>query len=172
LARMRFMIESAKSGRAACRSCKEKIAKGELRFGESNQMFEGSYRWHHLKCAAEKLPVLLANTLAEHTGDEIPDRQQLEDTIASSRKGKAVPRGELAPSGRASCMACGDKIAKAALRVVAERDVEGLGQRPGYLHPKCALEHVGLPAEDLEPDLRANSDLDETQLTTLLAELG
>ena len=48
-----WKIEPAKSSRAACRACKEKIAKGELRLGEPSE-YEGnvSYRWYHLACAA------------------------------------------------------------------------------------------------------------------------
>lgn len=51
-----WCIEAAKSGRAKCRSCSEKIAAGELRLGEKTE-YEGriSYRWHHLECAQEEV---------------------------------------------------------------------------------------------------------------------
>ena len=52
-------IEAAKSSRAACRLCGEKIKKGELRFGEEYESEYGlSFRWYHLPCAAKKLPAL------------------------------------------------------------------------------------------------------------------
>jgi len=57
---MAHVIEAAKSGRAACRTCKEPIAKGELRLGEEvpNQFAGGetTHVWHHLACAAKKRP--------------------------------------------------------------------------------------------------------------------
>ena len=53
---MDHYIEPAKSGRASCRKCKEKIEKGELRFGhavDSGFSDEPSFQWYHLACAAE-----------------------------------------------------------------------------------------------------------------------
>lgn len=49
-----WCVEHAKSGRASCRGCREKIGKGELRLGEPS-VFEGrtSYRWYHLTCGGE-----------------------------------------------------------------------------------------------------------------------
>jgi hypothetical protein len=55
---MANVIEEAKSGR----TCKKPIAKGELRFGEEAPNAFGdqpSLRWHHLACAAAKLPAEL-----------------------------------------------------------------------------------------------------------------
>ncbi len=51
-----WVIEPAKSSRARCRSCGEKIVKGELRLGEPS-IYEGhvTYRWHHLKCGVYKI---------------------------------------------------------------------------------------------------------------------
>jgi hypothetical protein len=69
------------SARAACRACKEKIAKGVLRFGESvpnafTDSGEPTYRWFHLACAAEKKPALFSPVLASYTG-ELPERAEL-----------------------------------------------------------------------------------------------
>ncbi len=46
-----WRIEPAKSGRAKCRTCSQKIAKGALRLGQPD-WFEDrlSFRWHHLAC--------------------------------------------------------------------------------------------------------------------------
>lgn len=51
-----WCVEAAKSGRAKCRTCSEKIAAGDLRLGEKTE-YEGhvSYRWHHLECAIEQI---------------------------------------------------------------------------------------------------------------------
>lgn len=51
-----WSVEPAKSSRAACRACKEAIEKGSVRLGEPSE-YQGntSFRWYHLKCAAERL---------------------------------------------------------------------------------------------------------------------
>lgn len=48
---MPHLIEAAKSGRAKCRKCKEKIEKGELRFGHevANAFSDSTLQWYHLK---------------------------------------------------------------------------------------------------------------------------
>ena len=86
------MIEVASSGRAGCRGCKQKIAKGELRFGEAapNRFSDGdepTMRWYHLRCAAGKRPKLLGPVLAAYTGS-VPDRAALEATLAEAAKPK------------------------------------------------------------------------------------
>src|SRR5436309_2857186 len=66
---MANVIEEAKSGRASCRTCKKPIAKGELRFGEEAPNAFGdepTLRWHHLTCAAQKLPAELKAALDAH----------------------------------------------------------------------------------------------------------
>jgi hypothetical protein len=82
----------APSARAACRACKEKIAKGELRFGESvantfSSSGEPTHRWYHLRCAAEKKPALLGPALAAYAG-EVPDREALVAAIQAKAKKK------------------------------------------------------------------------------------
>lgn len=46
-----WKVEYAKSSRAKCRTCSEKIEKGDLRIGEPS-FYDGhvSYRWHHKHC--------------------------------------------------------------------------------------------------------------------------
>src|SRR4051812_46619825 len=80
------MIEVAKSGRARCRTCSEGIGKGELRLGEETpNMFSESggmsYRWHHLRCAAQKKPRELKVALGRYEA-EIPERAELEAAIS------------------------------------------------------------------------------------------
>ncbi len=52
-----WCVEHAKSSRATCRSCGAKIGHGELRLGEPSE-YDGrlSYKWHHVPCAAQKIP--------------------------------------------------------------------------------------------------------------------
>src|SRR5258708_38349872 len=104
---MANVIEEAKSGRASCRTCRKTIGKGELRFGEEAPNAFGdtpTMRWHHLACAAEKLPAALKVALDAH-GD-VPNRTELDKIMADPiAKGRAQPGGvpyaDKAPAGRA-----------------------------------------------------------------------
>lgn len=179
---MGHIIEAAKSGRASCRKCKEKIAKAELRFGleVANDFAEGetTYRWFHLACAAKGQPIELALALAE-TDVEVPERAELEAACAENRKKvkpSTFPYGEKAPSARAACMECEEKIAKGELRVAVEREVDagGFGRASaGYLHPRCAVEYTGDDAATLLEQCRAHStQLEEPDLEELAKGLG
>ncbi|HEY0476615.1 MAG TPA: hypothetical protein VGD37_03775 [Kofleriaceae bacterium] len=181
---MANVIEEAKSGRASCRTCKKPIAKGELRFGvETQTQFSDapSLQWHHLPCAAAKLPVELKAALAEHPG-EVPGRAELDAAIEqaakkASAKPAAFPYVDRAPTGRAKCMQCEQPIEKASFRVAVERELEigGTASRgAGYLHPGCVaenLENVGGSLEDLLEGLRANSRLAEGELDGVIADI-
>ena len=180
---MAHTIEVAKSGRAGCRTCRNPIAKGELRFGEESANAFGepgdmSYRWHHPKCAATKLPDELKSALATFEG-EIPDREELDTLMAEAvaNKPPPFPYADRAPTGRARCQACGEAIAKGALRVAIERELDrGMGatKGAGYLHPACAaayIEEQGGTHEKLTTELRANTRLPEADLAALFAEV-
>ncbi|MHA1167522.1 MAG: PARP-type zinc finger-containing protein [Candidatus Hodarchaeales archaeon] len=53
--KMIWKIEHAKSSRASCRECGEKIVKGELRIGEPSMYMEHlSYKWFHVDCAGRR----------------------------------------------------------------------------------------------------------------------
>src|SRR5438105_3515510 len=107
---MAHIVEVAKSGRASCRTCRSAIAKGELRFGEESvnsfsDSGETSYRWHHLKCAAAKLPEELRSALVAYAG-EVPDKEELEKIMseAAAKKPPPFPYADRAPTGRARCI--------------------------------------------------------------------
>lgn len=171
---MPHLIEHAKSGRAKCRKCREKIEKDELRFGHET-MFEGSptYQWYHLKCAAEKVARELGTTLSEFDED-VPDRAELEELIAANRKKQKptqMPYAEAAPSARSSCLVCEEKIAKDDFRVAIEREIDAGGfsrTGAGYLHPACVREYDDLP-DDLEDGIRNNStSLEDDQIEEII----
>lgn len=181
---MAHTIEIAKSGRAGCRTCRNPIPKGELRFGEEapNQFGEPgdtTYRWHHVKCAATKLPAELRETLGAYTGD-VPEREELAKLMAEADANKPppFPHADRAPTGRAKCQGCGESIPKGDLRVAVERDIERgnmVTKGAGYLHPACAAayveEHGGTHAT-LTEGLRANTrGLSEADLDKLFAEV-
>jgi len=177
-------IEIAKSGRAGCRTCRNPIAKGELRFGEEtpNQFGEPgdtSYRWHHIKCAATKLPSELREALAAY-GGEVPDREELDKLMAEADANRPppFPYADRAPTGRAKCQGCGETLPKGALRVAVERDIERgmtVTKGAGYLHPACAaafVEEHGSTHDKLTEGLRANTrSLSEADLEALFAEV-
>ncbi len=182
---MANVIEEAKSGRASCRTCKKTIGKGELRFGEEapNQFGDTpSLRWHHLACAAAKLPVELKAALDAYDG-EVPDRAALDKAMAESiAKGHAKPGGfpyaDKAPTGRARCMQCSEAIEKDSVRVAVEREIEtgAMVQRSaGYMHPKCVAAYLEAHGGDkgaLVEGLKANSRLVPADLDGAIAEIG
>lgn len=145
---MADVIEPASTGRAACRGCREKIAKGELRFGERvpSAFGEGEQTlWFHLPCAAERRPGKLAEALASYDG-EVADRETLERIAAegvANPKLAEVVRVERSPTGRATCQQCHEKIAKDELRVAIEKDVEGMMPTTSFVHLRCARTNLG-----------------------------
>jgi hypothetical protein len=179
------VIEEAKSGRAACRTCKKPIGKGELRFGEEAANAFGdqpSMRWHHLACAAERLPAELKEVLENYPGD-VPDRAGLEAKMTGAlEKGHAKPGGfpyaDKAPTGRARCQQCQTAIDKDTLRVAFEREIDtgAMVQRAaGYLHPKCVGPHLEASGGDkaaFVEGVRANSRLVPADLDTVVREIG
>lgn len=184
---MAHTIEEAKSGRAGCRTCRKPIAKGELRFGEETENAFGdagemTYRWHHLNCAAESQTDKLRETLPGFEALVSPERKaELEKIMAEAdaKKPPPYPHADKAPTGRASCQGCHEKIAKGELRVAFEREIErgmAMQKGAGYLHPKCAAaymeENQQLGHEALTEAIRKNTrDLTEAELDQLFAEV-
>lgn len=181
---MANVIEEAKSGRASCRTCRKPIAKGELRLGvETQTQFSDtpSMQWHHLPCAAGKLPAELRAALAEYPG-EVPQRAELDAAMEQAdKKAAAKPAGhpyaDRAPTGRARCMQCEQPLEKGSFRVAVERELE-IGGNPtrgtGYLHPGCVagnLETHGGSLDELIEGLRANSRLTEAELDGVIADI-
>ena len=181
---MANVIEEAKSGRASCRTCRKSIAKGELRLGvETQTQFSDtpSMQWHHLLCAATKLPDELKAALAEFSGT-VPNRAEIDAALEQAgKKAAAKPAGfpyaDHAPTGRAKCMQCGEPIEKGAFRVAVERELEVAGNATrgaGYLHPRCVaenLENVGGSLDEMIEGLRANSRLPEDELDGVIADI-
>ena len=182
---MANIIEEAKSGRASCRTCKKVIAKGELRLGvEAASAFGDtpSMQWHHLPCAAQKLPGELKEAMTAYAGD-IANKDELEQTMTDAiAKGHAKPGGtpfaDRAPTGRAKCLQCSEAIAKDTLRVAVERELTvGMQQQTGngYLHPACVgayLEAKSLDRAELVSGLTANSRLAAADLASVLGDIG
>lgn len=183
-ARMANVIEEAKSGRASCRTCRQPIAKGELRLGiEAVTQFSDapSLQWHHLACAAGKLPAELKDALAAYAGD-VPDRAALDAAMAEAiAKGAAKPGGipfvDRAPTGRARCLQCGAPIEKASYRVAVERELDTAAfqaRGPGFLHPRCAAANVaasGGTVDELVAAVTQNSRVPADELERVIGEI-
>lgn len=178
---MEHIIEAAKSGRAACRKCRNKIAKGELRLGVQTEGDYGvSYQWYHLECGGEVRAKELESALDGYEG-EVPERAKLDELIAKNRDKKPrgakrdFPYAEPAPSGRSGCLSCEEKIPKGELRVAVEMEIDTgsfttVGAR--YLHAKCAVAFTSSDAAELFTMLETNSELEADELATLKSTLG
>lgn len=171
-------VEIAPSGRAACRGCKQAIAKGLPRFAEetANQFSEEggvSYRYWHLACAAPKMANELAEALAGFADVEraIEDRAALDALIAQHLRPES-PYAERAGSGRAKCRACDETIKKGELRVAFERVFDGpMGPQKGaaYAHPKCVGRFL---ANEKERGREAPGREEVLRLVTAHSKLG
>jgi hypothetical protein len=172
---MAHVIEPAATGRAKCRGCDERIAAGELRFGEvvPNPFTEGeTTHWFHPECGAYKRPESLLEALATSAG-ALPDRERLE---AEAKLGLAHPRlprvngVERAPTGRAQCRSCKQSIDKDAWRIALVFYEEGRFSPAGYLHVGCAQAYF--ETTELVPRLRRFSrSISEADLALVQAEL-
>ena len=142
------LIEPSKTARAKCRRCGEKIEKGTLRFGErvENAFGDGEATlWFHIACAAEKRPDKLLGAFSSFDG-QVPDRSELEIVCQAgieNPKLATVRRAEAAPTGRARCQSCREKIPKSSLRVAIEREDEMGMASVSFIHAGCAVEHLG-----------------------------
>jgi hypothetical protein len=142
------VIEPASSGRAKCRACGEKIARGDLRFGERvpNPFGDGEATyWFHLVCAACRRPEPLGAALKE-TETAIQDHHRLAELAAEGVEQHRLPRiarAEPDPSGRARCRSCRELIEKGAWRVVLEIWEEGRFGSMGFIHVRCSGEYFG-----------------------------
>ena len=92
---MPHVAEYASSGRAKCRGCDQKIAKGELRFGERqpNAFGDGEMTlWFHAPCAAFKRPEPYLELLEQE------DWESLNDDDIATLQGAETSRRSLVSS--------------------------------------------------------------------------
>ena len=174
--KVQSLIETAKTGRSKCRKCRSKIEKAELRFGILSFQFDsdGSWMWHHLACGVGVDAEAFNAAVGAFEG-EIPNLEELRAAAEEAAKKNRYPRVEAAPSGRAACVSCAEKIApKGTLRVVIQREAEGPQgnaiMRNSYLHIGCASAFIE-GQENLLQTLIEHSSLDEEQIAELRAGL-
>ena len=167
---MTHRIEPASSARATCRGCGQRIAAGELRFGESlpNPFADGdTTRWFHLDCAAFKRPEPFLEAL-EARGEPLDGSERLASEARRGLAHRRLPRiagAERAPTGRAQCRACRTAIGKGAWRIALVFYEDGRFAPSGFVHAPCARAYFEttdvLPRiRRFSPDLR-DEDLEE-----------
>jgi len=151
---MTHVIEHASTGRAQCRGCGIKIAKGELRFGEKepNAFGEGEMTlWFHLPCAAYKRPEPFLELLGSVEAEEIStDEFGVADALRPAaefgiahRRVPRIDKTDRAPTGRARCRHCRKTIAKDSWRVGLVFFEEYRFQPSGFIHAACAGDYFG-----------------------------
>ena len=183
-----YLLESARSNRSKCRTCKRKIEKDTLRLGILLEgPFGTGYLWHHLTCAARRRLEDVEAAYEQQAfadGLQVPplaELQALKEKAEQARaERKELPYVERAPSGRSKCKHCGKAIDQDALRVVVAREVSFGNQvraTPINVHPECV--HAELESEDcmtevdgFEAQLRQNSTLESSVVDEAVAAIG
>jgi len=173
---MPHLIQPAATARSKCRGCGERIAAGDLRFGESlpNPFADGeTTHWFHLDCAAFKRPEPFLETLEART----EPLENADFLTAEARLGIAhrrLPRvsgAERSPSAQAACRSCRSKIVKGVWRIPLVFYEDGRFSPSGFIHVPCAREYFETVA--VLPRLkRFASGLSEADLREIEAELG
>ncbi len=179
---MPHVIEYAASGRAKCRGCDTKIAKGELRFGERqpNAFGEGEMTlWFHVPCAAYKRPEPFLEALdgdapQDVSSDDFAVAEELRSTAAFGVEHRRVPRIDKvsrAPTGRARCRSCREMIEKDSWRIGLVFFEEYRFQPSGFIHAACAGEYF--ETTDVLDRIRYfNPDLESEELGEVAAGIG
>ena len=183
-----YLLESARSSRSRCRTCKRKIEKDKLRLGILLEgPFGTGYLWHHLTCAARRRIEDVEAAYAQKAFEEglavppLSELQALEEKAAKERaERKEPPYVERAPSGRSRCKHCGEAIAQGdtAHRVGArnhlrqpgsgDTDQRASGMRAGGARLGDCLTEVG----GFDQQLHQNSELEASVVDDALAEIG
>lgn len=177
---MPHVIEPASSGRAKCRGCDQKIAKGELRFGERrpNAFGEGEMTlWFHVRCAAYKRPEPFLEALANANLENANLLASAAEFGLAHRRVPRVNGAERAPSGRARCRSCKELIERGLWRIPLVFFEEFRFEPSGFVHAACAGEYFETTdlierIKHFSPQLSA-SDLDDLKraLTTTPGQL-
>ena len=172
---MAHAIEPAPTGRAKCRGCGERIAAGELRFGERlpNPFADGEMtHWFHLDCAAFKRPEPFLETLEAMAGP-VADSERLASIARGGLAHRRLPRingAERASSGRAECRSCRQSIDKGAWRVSLVFYEDDRFAPAGFIHAGCAQAYFET-TDILDRIRRFSPKLGDEDLSGLQAEL-
>ncbi|KAJ0180031.1 hypothetical protein K1T71_004622 [Dendrolimus kikuchii] len=145
MAELPYQAEYAKTGRASCKGCKQKIDQGSLRIAIMVQsaFFDGKQpNWHHMQCFFKKQHPASSNDIDNFNKLTFDDQKKIKEEIASSAlKDFKI---EYSKSSRATCRHCEIKICKDEVRickVVYDTEVGSkYGGQPLWHHVKCFAE--------------------------------
>jgi hypothetical protein len=156
------VLAPASTGRASCKACGEKIAKGALRVGEKtfNPYVEAeTLYWFHLHCAAHQRPeAYLAARQAALADGSVTEDALDPNLLPIAERGKEhyrlarIVRLEIAPSGRARCRSCRETIDKGGYRFALAIFQEGRFDPIGFVHLGCDLAYFGVRVESARAD--------------------
>ncbi|XP_041832319.1 poly [ADP-ribose] polymerase 1 [Melanotaenia boesemani] len=154
-----YMAEYAKSGRAACKKCKDNIAKDSLRMAivVQSPMFDGKVpHWHHFSCFWQRASAQSTADIAGFSDLRWDDQEKIKKAIESGgatggEKGdqKGSVKGdktlndfavEYAKSNRSTCKGCTQKIEKDQIRVskkALDPEKPQLGLIDRWYHTGC-----------------------------------
>ena len=173
---MPHVIEAASSGRAKCRGCEQRIAKGELRLGERrpNVFGDGEMTiWLHLRCAAYKRPEPLLEAMRD-TEVDLDDAKLLATAAEHSIAFRRLPRingAQRAPTGRARCRSCKELIEKESWRIPLAFFEDGRFQPSGFIHAPCAPDYFET-LDFIDQVRHFSPDLDDDELAEFGAALN
>jgi len=168
-------FEVAPTGRARCRGCGASIPKDSLRFGERhpNPYGEGAMTlWFHPSCAAHKRPETFLEGL-QTPGIALDDVRALRTIAEAGVAHRRLPRvdgASLAPTGRARCRHCRERIPKGTWRIQLVYWEEGRFEPSGFLHAGCGAAYFG--HDDLLDRILHFTPLEEAVRKALIAALG
>lgn len=166
-----YATEIASSSRAKCRGCERPIKKGELRLGETMmnpRVDRETTFWYHPICAAYKRPPAIVEFFDE--GGELPDGNRLREIAAV---GEAHPRiarihvAHVSPSGRATCRACREIIAKDDWRISVVFFEDGYLNPAGYVHAGCVADYAETTESAMDRIRLFSPELTEEQVEEL-----
>ena len=172
---MPHVIEPASSARAKCRGCGERIAAGEMRFGERlpNPFADGEMtHWFHLECAAFKRPGPLLEAL-QARAKPLEGRERLEMEAKRGIAHRRLPRisgVERSPTGRAQCRSCRETIGKGTWRIPLVFYEDGRFAPSGFIHARCSQTYFET-ADVLARLRRFSPGLQDEDIRAIQAEL-
>lgn len=166
---MPHVIEPATSARATCRGCNQKIAKGELRIGERqpNAFGEGEMTlWFHLPCAAYKRPEVFLELARASLDPAVTALIPAAEAGVAHRRLPRVSGAELAPTGRARCRSCRERIEAETWRIALTFFEEFRFAPSGFVHAACVPAYFET-GDILDRVAHFSPNLDRTDLDEL-----
>jgi len=138
-----YSLEEAKSGRAGCRKCKEKIGKGDLRIGTHTEVDDHTMsQWQHLECY--KMNKKLAG---EYTNVQFLE-EMVDDNTEESRLGTQEGLADIAEKMGGKADAAADE------KKAAKKSGKRTGPLAGIQANAAALLEDGEEDEDEQPAAR------------------